>query len=919
MATRTKYKKPDEIIHLENKYAIKLTLSTESYDDYRVSLETTNTFRLEGNGKVVALDLSECGIEDLQFIDERFKGLEFLNLTRNSIKDISPLFKFSKLSMLFLGGNLITKITGIKKLKKLHTLALWNNQLDDFLDLGYLTGLSELYCQSTGNSSISFLKKLVNLSIIGFDVNSIEDISIINYLPKLKSATFSSNKISSIDEVNNPNLTSLNISSNLIRIIPRRFAEQFSWLKGNDRKNKFSFSDFDDNILAFNGNPLQFPPFSVVDLGKDSLINYYEACKKFGHAPLSEGRIIFIGDGSSGKTSIIEKILYNTFTLGREQTNGIKIEQLHIDHPEDKRRLTFNIWDFGGQEIQHAVHKFFFTEGCTYVLVLDNRKEEEPDYWLQQIESLGGGAPVFIVFNKHDENSAETVDRKYLKEKYPNIIGFYNTSCKTNVGIPDFKNALTQEIIKLQTVDEQFPKNWLNIKKSIQEGTTGSNNYLKYEAFKKICSNNQTENEDAQKLLLKYFNTIGSVTWFGEDTHLKFFHVLNPTWITQGVYKILTGKKTAKLYGQIRVSDFKDLLEPINDSDYKYSEGNYIYLLTMMKKFELCDSADDKNLLIPSAFGKEPKIEYSEFRGDDVRTYILQFKEYMPLALIHRFTAKKISEALENNYWYTGIVIKDSKSKTVAMVHADKELKRIYIRIKGNAKLGMWEYIRRDLASISSSYAKIDYEELVSVDGNVENTVSYEDLISYIQSEKSIYFHPRLKQDYNVGYLIGLFESTEGTVAKVRSGDIEIEHNGKNNTQIPNYVIQILNNNSPTITSNIVNNITISFVEQLSGDIKADASYLKNELDPANEKLIKSLEKIIEFANDAKTAKSIAEIKEKGWGRKLKSVLDSIGNTGEQFKNIHEGKDALISLFGSVKQLATHFNMSGIAEWFSAL
>ncbi len=46
---------------------------------------------------------------------------------------------------------------------------------------------------------------------------------------------------------------------------------------------------------------------------------------------------------------------------------------------------------------------------------------------------------MLVVSNKHDENAADTVDRKYLKEKYPNIIRFYNTSCKTGFGIEDFK------------------------------------------------------------------------------------------------------------------------------------------------------------------------------------------------------------------------------------------------------------------------------------------------------------------------------------------------------------------------------------------------------------------------------------------------------------------------------------------------
>ena len=170
-------------------------------------------------------------------------------------------------------------------------------------------------------------------------------------------------------------------------------------------------------------------------------------------------------------------------------------------------------------------------------------QREEPENWLQQIESLGGKAPVLVVF-KQDENAAgETADRKYLKEKYPNIVGFFNTSCKTGFGIMDFKNSLEEEVIKLRTVSEQFPNNWLAVKKAIEEHVSGTGHYLTYEAYQEICRQNNLITEEARKLLLRYFNTIGTVTWFGEDTYLKFLHVLNPAWITQGVYKILPQKK----------------------------------------------------------------------------------------------------------------------------------------------------------------------------------------------------------------------------------------------------------------------------------------------------------------------------------------------------------------------------------------
>jgi internalin A len=480
---------------------------------------------------------------------------------------------------------------------------------------------------------------------------------------------------------------------------------------------------------------------------------------------------------------------------------------------------------------------------------------------------------------------------------------------------------LQLEVVKLRTVSEQFPNNWLAVKKAIEENTSGAQHYLTYESYKEICKQNHVANDKAQSLLLRYFNTIGTVTWFGEDTHLKFLHVLNPAWIKQGVYKILTAKKTANLFGQIDVSDFKELLQPVNKTDYTYEETHYGFILSMMKKFDLCYTPDDKQLLIPSAFGKVPKLEYSDFRGVDVRTYILQFKDYMPLALIHRFTAQKMPEALDNNYWYTGIVIRDTKTQTLAMVHADKEAKRIYVRIKGESKLGVWEHVRRDLAAIASSYAKIPYDELVTLDERDNGTVNYEDLVSHLRAQKEIYFHPKLQKDFNVGYLISLFEPIENTTDKILNGQIVLSDRANNFeiNKVPPIVVNILNNNNPVVNTQINTqvNIDIRVVNEIGSTVKGEADYLLELIGDSNKILSEALIKVMQFADDAKIARNTGDIKEKGWGRKLKSVLETLGSAGEQLKNVQDGGEVLKSILGGIKELAHHFNLDAISSWFS--
>lgn len=892
-----KGEKPDEILRLEKIFNVTLDEVGEEYLTNREMSDLRNYYAVSEENEITALSIFDKGLSEKVYDFSEIKSLDkltSLSLTSNGIEDISVILPKPNLKYLYIGNNKIKDVSSLSQCPLLVHLAIWDNPIKNLEPLQFLNNLTNIFCQETLIEDINFILPLKNLNVLNANDCKITNIDVL---------------------VKTENLHYVNVRGNKIKKVPVEIAKNFNWFSRNlgidyptKKKRK---------TLSIAHNPLEYPPNSVIELGIETTKNYYETAEKYGYAPLSEGRIIVIGDGSSGKSSLIERILHNTFEQGKPQTNGIFIDNWELLH-EDHRKLTFHIWDFGGQEIQHAVHKFFFTEGCLYVLVLDNRKEEEPEYWLQQIESLGGNASVLVVFNKQDDNVTETADRKFLKEKYPNIVGFYNTSCKTGLGIKEFKNDLEKNVVKLLTVEELFPNNWFDIKRNIEECTSGEQHYLNYKRFSEICEKYHAGNEKTQKLLLKYFTTIGAITWFG-DTYLNFLHVLSPKWISQGVYKIITSKKTANLFGVINISDFNELLKPENDQDYTYDETHYGYILSMMKKFDLCYTPDDRSLLIPSAFGKEPKVEYSEFRGKkNVSTYILQFKDYMPLALIHRFTAKKLSDAYDSNYWYSGIVISDKKSDCLAMVQADKEAKRIYIRIKGEEKLGMWEHVRREFQEITSSYAQISYTELISLDGKSEYTVAYEDLISHIKAGKSTYFHSKLQRDYNVGYLIGMFENKENTIEKFKRLDLFESEFEVETHAAPSTVITILNNNSPSVNTQISNSIQIdidlNLVSNISSLLKGEADYLIEELGDSNRKLIDALKKVQEFATDAKVAQNSGDVIEKGWGRKLKSVLKSIGDASEQVKKLNDGGEALKSVLKGIQDLANQFNLHDIKE-----
>ena len=80
----------------------------------------------------------------------------------------------------------------------------------------------------------------------------------------------------------------------------------------------------------------------------------------------------------------------------------------------------------------HATHQFFLRSKCLYVIVLAGRAErnpnEEAEYWLQHVRAFGDGAPVLLVGNKADVMPVN-LDQRTLKDKYPNVVGFYSVSC----------------------------------------------------------------------------------------------------------------------------------------------------------------------------------------------------------------------------------------------------------------------------------------------------------------------------------------------------------------------------------------------------------------------------------------------------------------------------------------------------------
>ncbi len=146
------------------------------------------------------------------------------------------------------------------------------------------------------------------------------------------------------------------------------------------------------NIIYLGGNPFENPPVEIVKNGREAVINYFKSLES-EQKPLNEVKILLVGEGGAGKTSLVKRLFEEEVDGNEPQTQGINIRKWIVENGEQE--IKANFWDFGGQEIMRATHQFFLSKRSLYILVLDGRKDEKPEYWLKAHRKLRWILPRF--------------------------------------------------------------------------------------------------------------------------------------------------------------------------------------------------------------------------------------------------------------------------------------------------------------------------------------------------------------------------------------------------------------------------------------------------------------------------------------------------------------------------------------------
>lgn len=505
--------------------------------------------------------------------------------------------------------------------------------------------------------------------------------------------------------------------------------------------------------ILLDGNPLESPPLEIVKKGREAVLEYFKSLEA-EKLPLNEVKVLLVGDGGAGKTSLVRQLMGKSFRKSESQTHGINITPW-LQKCEDTY-IKAHLWDFGGQEIMHATHQFFLSRRSLYILVLDGRKEEKAEYWLKHIESFGGDSPILVVINKIDENPGFDVNRNFLQHKYKGIKGFFRISCFDKSGIKEFCEALITELGRVEMLKTTWAKSWFDVKTTLE---TMKKDFITYDEYNTLCKQSGVDTQGGRDTLIDFLNDLGVVLHF-RDFELEDTHVLEPRWVTGAVYRIINSNILADNKGLLKLEHLPAILKKKRKTDPEYPRDKHRYIVDLMKKFELCYKIDDSTVLIPDLLEvQQPKFEF-DFENR------LQFYfnyDFLPRSVMPRFIVRMHKDIKENLRWRTGVVLEDIDFRTTAVVISDDEARKIHVYVSGEQCRDYFSVILFTFREINSSFQQLKVVERVPMPDNPDISVSYNHLVNLKLKGIEKYIPEGSEVEYNVKKLLGTIriESSE--------------------------------------------------------------------------------------------------------------------------------------------------------------
>ena len=167
-------------------------------------------------------------------------------------------------------------------------------------------------------------------------------------------------------------------------------------------------------------------------------------------------KVVFVGEAFTGKTAIIQRVIYDTYEDNMVTTMVASNYSKVIDF-EGNHSIRFEIWDTAGQEKYRSINKIFYKDAAIVIMVYDisNRRtfEEIKNYWHPEIVKKNSKVIFALVGTFADvKDETKSVSEEEIKEfmTKTGILYEYKISSMNYENIKDVFNKIGECLLSIK-------------------------------------------------------------------------------------------------------------------------------------------------------------------------------------------------------------------------------------------------------------------------------------------------------------------------------------------------------------------------------------------------------------------------------------------------------------------------------------
>jgi len=173
-------------------------------------------------------------------------------------------------------------------------------------------------------------------------------------------------------------------------------------------------------------------------------------------------KIVLLGEGRVGKTSLLCRYVYGTFNERQQET--IQASFLEKNLTLGNQSVSLAIWDTAGQERFHALAPIYYREADGACLVFDQTDPtsfKRVQHWVKELHGFVGKDIVLVIAsNKADLIKQQEVSDSDAQEFASSVNAhMFKTSAKSGKGVEELFLELTKGLLKRAGPSKKKKKN----------------------------------------------------------------------------------------------------------------------------------------------------------------------------------------------------------------------------------------------------------------------------------------------------------------------------------------------------------------------------------------------------------------------------------------------------------------------------